>query len=326
MNRRWIPALILAVAALPAAAFQGDWVLAERFAKRLEQAKAGDPAAMYDVGKMYQRGHGVPRSIPQALDWLGRAAAKGNPSAQTSLGVMYLEGRDVKPDPAKALRFLQSAAARKVPRAMFYLGRAYEEGRGVKRNLNLALRWYRRAAEGGYYGAVDKVHAMEARLRRAAHRSPGTPPARPIDVLLGSHWERDGRPVGFLPSRMTSCEAAADGKSARCVSRPRSRPTPAAVVTYVTRTTVQAPDASGRFTLRYVNEVVEVKPREVDAVASEDLGGMRISVEVGQRSKPHTLECQVKKRGAQCVRDRTQTLTLTRRRPAAPAAATATAN
>lgn len=325
MKRLWMLALV-AVVTLPAAAFQGDWVLAERFAKRMEQAKAGDPAAMYDVGKMYQRGHGVPRSIPQAVQWLARAAAKGNASAQTSLGVLYFEGREVKPDPARALRFLQSAAARKVPQAMFYLGRAYEEGRGVKRNLNLALRWYRRAAEGGYYGAVDKVHAVQARLRQSAGRAQaasGSSSTRPIEALLGAHWERGGEPVGFLPSRMTSCEAAADGKSATCVSRPHSRPTPAAVITYVTRTTVEAPDGAGRFTLRYINEVTEVKPREIDAVVGEDLGGMRVSVKVGQRSKPHVLECRFKGETLQCVRDRAQSLVLTRTRPAAAATATA---
>ena len=44
---------------MPAAANKDDWVLVDRFKRQLSSAKAGKLKAMYDVGKLYERGRGT---------------------------------------------------------------------------------------------------------------------------------------------------------------------------------------------------------------------------------------------------------------------------
>ena len=42
-----------------------DWVLVKRFEEQLNKAKSGDSDAMYEVGRMYERGRGVSENHPQ---------------------------------------------------------------------------------------------------------------------------------------------------------------------------------------------------------------------------------------------------------------------
>ena len=93
---------------LPLSANTGDWVLVERFEKQLSAANKGKLKAMYEVGRLYERGRGVNMNLPNAIKWYQKASDSGQHSAQARLGIMYFEGRGVKQNYQQALKLLNS--------------------------------------------------------------------------------------------------------------------------------------------------------------------------------------------------------------------------
>ena len=69
---------------------RGDFATALSLWKPL--ATKGDSWAQFNLGRMYQRGHGVPQDYNEALRWWRRAAAQGEAWAQFNLGAMYERG------------------------------------------------------------------------------------------------------------------------------------------------------------------------------------------------------------------------------------------
>ena len=73
-----------------------DYATALRELKPL--AKQGDADAQYYLGKMYDKGQGVPQNDKTAVKWFKLAAEQGHDGAQNNLGAMYEEGQGVKQD------------------------------------------------------------------------------------------------------------------------------------------------------------------------------------------------------------------------------------
>ena len=64
------------------------------------------------MAQSYLNGMYVEKSVPQAMEWLEKAAAAGNSTAMYYLGAFYAEGEEgVKPDPKKAKAWYKKAAA-----------------------------------------------------------------------------------------------------------------------------------------------------------------------------------------------------------------------
>ncbi len=321
--------LVLCLIASNTFAFQGDWVLTERFNKQLLLAEQGDAIAQYDVGRMYQRGRGISQDINEALRWLRRSAQQGNVSAQTSLGVLYFEGKQIKPNPKKSYSLLHSAATRDVAQAQFYLARLYETGVGTRSDMKLALRWYERAAANGYYGADDKVAALQAQLKRPASNRPKSAvrksqpqsksksKSKPnksstaLSKLLAGQWQRATKPSGYLPSAITRCSTVENNKALKCTSENQTRKTLAAEITYATHAHLDGFGANGDFKLSYVNEIAEVRVLETGSAEDEE-AGLKVTVKAGDKSKAHSLVCRLESdKKLVCVRNQVQNLTFT---------------
>ena len=58
-------------------------------------ARQGHANAQYNLGVMYDKGHGVPRNKVTAIKWYKRAAEQGVPQAQYNLGGIYEKGGGV---------------------------------------------------------------------------------------------------------------------------------------------------------------------------------------------------------------------------------------
>lgn len=112
-------------------------------------AARGMPAAMYSLGRAYDKAHGVARDIPQAAHWYQRAADLDHPAAMASLGTMYEFGEGVPIDLAQAVRLYKLASAKGDAHAMTSLGYLYAEGKGVARNPREARAFYTQAADKG---------------------------------------------------------------------------------------------------------------------------------------------------------------------------------
>lgn len=75
-------------------------------------AERGDAAAQYQLGRMYQGGHGVTRDYHKAVEWYRRSAEQGYAPAERSLGGMYRGGYGGLPeDDAEAKKWYGKAAA-----------------------------------------------------------------------------------------------------------------------------------------------------------------------------------------------------------------------
>jgi hypothetical protein len=75
-------------------------------------AEQGLAVAQSNLGLMYVKGEGVPRSDEEGAKWLRRAANQGLAVAQNKLGTMYEFGRGVPQDPVSAYMWYVLAAAR----------------------------------------------------------------------------------------------------------------------------------------------------------------------------------------------------------------------
>ena len=59
----------------------------------------------YDLGRMYEKGQGVPQDYAEALRWIRLAADQGHPGAQRGLGRIYHEGRGMPGSYAQAMKW-----------------------------------------------------------------------------------------------------------------------------------------------------------------------------------------------------------------------------
>ena len=112
----------------------------------LEPEEAG---AQLAIGRMYERGIGVPQGYAKAVEWYRRAAEQGLARAQYNLGRMYDYGRGVTQDYAKAVKWYRRAAEQEFAGAQNDLGFMHEQGLGVPQDYAKAVEWYRRAADQG---------------------------------------------------------------------------------------------------------------------------------------------------------------------------------
>ena len=123
----------------------------------LEHEEAG---AQLAIGRMYERGIGVPQDYAKAVEWYRRAAEQGLARAQYNLGRMYDYGRGVTQDYAKAVKWNRRAAEQEFAGAQNDLGFMYEQGLGVPQDYAKAVEWYRRAADQGGARAQNNLGAM----------------------------------------------------------------------------------------------------------------------------------------------------------------------
>ena len=106
---------------------------------------------MCRLAELCRRGEGVPKSLPQAVNWYRKAAEAGYAPGQTGLARCLLEGSGVRADPVQAVVWLERAAGQGEPQALTLLGECLREGRGVPADPARAeecLRWAA-ALEGG---------------------------------------------------------------------------------------------------------------------------------------------------------------------------------
>jgi localization factor PodJL len=166
------------------------------------RAAAGNhnPGAEYEISLRYFDGRGVPRSIPDAVFWLERAAKAGFAPAQFRLGslnekgdgvkkdlgnarrlylaaanqghakamhnlaVLYAEGIDGKPDYKAAAQWFRKAAIHGVPDSQYNLAILYARGIGIEQNLAESYRWFALASTKGDQDAAKKRDEVASRL------------------------------------------------------------------------------------------------------------------------------------------------------------------
>jgi len=208
------------------ASLAGNDVWETLFREKLNEARAGNSNAQYDVGAMYQNGRGVTANRDKAIEWYQKAAAqndqkaisrlkliqsngerfnkaleragKGEVESQYDLGNMYTEGVGVDADPSKAAAWYEKAASQGYEKAQYKLGLIYYAENSARKNPPLAFKLFRKAAEKGYPAAqfhVGKMYASGQGVKR--------------DYEKAREWYRKAADGGFNEARRALIDIAA---------------------------------------------------------------------------------------------------------------------
>ena len=121
-----------------------------------EAADAGDLAAEYNLGICYLTGHGVGRSVPDALVHIRYTAKRGHKSAMYTLAALYFNGSLIPKDWEEAAKWAKAAAEALEgddSDAEYFWGRCLLLGHGVDRDPEEAIKWLSSASDGEHWGA-----------------------------------------------------------------------------------------------------------------------------------------------------------------------------
>lgn len=304
-RKKLLPSILTIIIALslslPVSANIGDWGMVQNFNKKGELAKQGDVKAMYDLGKLYERGRGTNKNMIKAAEWFQQAATAGHAGAQARLGILYFEGRGINQDYQKAIKLLNAAAKQNVPSAFFQLANMFELGTGVRQDLHQSIFWYKKAKASGYYLAEGKIERLQKRLDNGEVNIPASSQTASkqmntssplIEIILQGRWLKRKTAVGYLPSNIANC-AKDSHNSITCISTSQERSTGTEVITYNTESVVTT-NNNQSFNVTYTNNVLDVA-----LIATEDGNGQAITqstsrIKKGKQGKQRKLSCTLK--------------------------------
>lgn len=136
---------------------------------------AGDPAAQYLMGYMYEEGKGVASDTEKAISYFELAEKQGNIDALTRKAGIYERGKGVPQDSYKAFSTFEKAAQRGGAFAQVKIADMLIDGKGVERNTKKAKFWYEQAlANRMHYwhsnarNGLAKVYYSEKKFSDAA--------------------------------------------------------------------------------------------------------------------------------------------------------------
>ncbi len=279
-----------------------DWALVERFNLKLKAAKEGKISAMYDVGKLYERGRGTDINLTSAAKWYQKAADAGDAFAKSRLGIMYFEGRGVEQNYKKSLQLLNAAVKKNIPSAQHQLASMYELGTGVAQNLQKAIHWYTQAEKNGYYLAEGKLARLKTLLRNGgtinrttstqASANKNRKPSSLIKIITNGLWFKRKKAIAYLPSNITNCVNNAYN-SLHCISTSQERSTGSEIITYNTESNIKI-NGNNSITITYANNVLNVTPLAVEDGDGNLIEQVPSRIKKGKQSKQRKLTCQNK--------------------------------
>lgn len=119
-----------------------------------------DSRAQVVLGRMYETGQGVPRSLPKAISWYSMATERGNGDGMEALGALYQFGLGVSKDMAKALYWYRQGAVKNSALARVRLAVCYLQGDGIMQDFGAAAELLKEAALQGNASAQDKLGTL----------------------------------------------------------------------------------------------------------------------------------------------------------------------
>ena len=124
----------------------------------LEEANAGNPLAMADLGRIYADGLDRDADPEQAREWYAKALAafleaekiKPDPYTQYRIGKQYAAGLGTEQDYEEAALWLEKSADAGYKHAQYTLAGLYRDGKGVEQDYATALELYTKASSSPY--------------------------------------------------------------------------------------------------------------------------------------------------------------------------------
>ena len=325
----------------------------ERFKKVQAQADQGNAESQYKLGKMYTEGTGVNIDYARATAAFQSAAEQDYTKAEYKLGLHYYEGTGIKQNRKTAYKWFKAAATKNDPASQYYLGMMYASGSGVKQNYTTALEWFNKAIDGGFNQArremIDVTEKMKAQRAEKARPAPvkkvavkkkkttaraSNPkpkkvkaevakikqaektPEFSIEDIMVAAWNRDNKPVSYLPSAINNCRT--EESNIVCYSDNQTRKSGDSVIKFKTKSIMKDFSEDGSFKVTYRNLVVDsgttanidTNGDDEEVGSDDDDATNAYKVKAGW-GKEHALECQLKDSGTvSCVKNRIHTFVL----------------
>lgn len=145
-SRSAVPGQDLVVSARDAFA-RGDYAAAARDWNTA--AKAGNGAAMFNLGVMALTGKGSPKDAAAAARWFKASADAGHSGGMVNWALCRLNGFGTAKDEGDGVGWLRKAADRGSATAMGMMAEAYLRGRGVGQDAGQAASWLQKAVDAG---------------------------------------------------------------------------------------------------------------------------------------------------------------------------------
>jgi len=166
-------------------------------------AASGDPAAQYQLAKIYLEGHGPVDGVPQGIDLMTKAANGNYPEAQAQLGLMYAMGLGVPADNVKAYDWLSKAMA------------ALPDGTRrtvAEANRDAVLKRMNASQQAAVAPATTKAADTQAAATQAAAK-PAATPAKTATATKPTVTETAAKPAATATSA-TAASKPASGETA----------------------------------------------------------------------------------------------------------------
>lgn len=142
------------------------------FALFTEAADKGDPEAMFELGKLYEKGIGTDQDVGKALGLYQKAADLGFADAINDLGFLYYQGAvGQKPDRKKAVEFFLKAADLRHPQAMYNVAALIDDGAVAGKTSDDAGRYLYAALRTGVKDVLDQLEINPNQFKPATRKA-----------------------------------------------------------------------------------------------------------------------------------------------------------
>ena len=311
-----------------------DYKLARDFYEKA--AARGHTNAGYSLGLMYHEGTGLKRNNRTAFKWFMGAAEKGSTPAQYYLGKLYASGAGVRKNYAAALEWYTRAAdggfdqARgaiidvtemmKQPQSVKTVKKVTPEShtRTKPEPVNTAKTGTRakkpapQAAGGGK--TLIAQPKIEMKPKEAVSKTHNT---RLMEDLMLTTWNRQSRPVSYLPSAVNNCRT--EGRKITCFSDDQTRNSGGNTVKFKTKSIISNFSDDGTFKVQYRNLVVNASQQgstvtqEQESAYGDEGTGSTHTVNTGWGIE-HIVECTMHNSNSiSCVKDKSRPIEISSR-------------
>ena len=286
-------------------------------------AKQGYAKAEYKLGLSYYEGTGVNRNRKTARKWFKAAAEQDHPASQYYLGKMYASGSGVKQNYTTSLEWFTRA-----------VDGGFNQARGEMIDVSEKMKIQK--AEKSEPAAVKTVVVKKKKSVVARKNKPkpkknktrkvsaetakieesDKTPEFAIEDLMVAAWNRNNKPVAYLPSAINNCRT--EESNIVCYSDSQTRKSGNSIIKFKTKSVMKNFSEDGSFKVTYRNLVVD--SGAIDSIDSsaddeevgsdDDSAGNHYIVKAGW-GKEHALECQLKDSGTvSCLKNKTHTFIL----------------
>jgi hypothetical protein len=132
----------------------------------------GDPEAMFELGKLYEKGIGTNQDFAKALELYQKSADLGFADALNDLGFLYYQGATGLPrDQAKGIQLFLKAADMRHPQAMYNVASLIDDGVIKGKTPDDAARYLYASLRSGVKDVLDQLTERPNQFKPATRKA-----------------------------------------------------------------------------------------------------------------------------------------------------------